>query len=115
MCQQPFEVRLVDGQNETLGRLEVRNKGVWGTVCDDGFDQEDAEVVCKMLGFEGRVPKVHQEAAFGEGEGPIWIRNIHCKGTENSLKECKSPEWKPDWVCKHTEDVAIDCLPEITR
>ena len=113
-CQEQFEARLVDGVNETVGRLEIKHNGVWGTVCDDGFDPEDAEVVCKMLGYEGRVPKIHKEAAFGEGTGPIWIRNIHCKGTENSLIECQSPEWKPDWICKHTEDVGIDCLPELT-
>ena len=114
-CQEPFQLRLADGYNETAGRLEVMHKGVWGTVCDDGFDKEDAEVACKMLGFEGSVPIIHKEAAYGEGEGPIWIRNIHCKGNENSLKDCPSPEWRPVWECKHTEDVAIECLPERPR
>ena len=114
-CQDPFSVRLADGGNETLGRLEVKHNGVWGTICDDGFDVEDAEVACKMLGFEGKLPVIRKEAAFGKGKGPVWIRNIHCKGNEDSLKDCASPEWKPDWACKHTEDVGIECLPERKR
>ena len=43
-------VRLVDGYNIS-GRLEVNHNGVWGTVCDDGFNDAAAKVFCNMLGF----------------------------------------------------------------
>ena len=46
-----YNVRLVGGDSSIEGRVEVQYGGVWGTVCDDEWSQESAEVVCRMLGF----------------------------------------------------------------
>jgi len=47
-----FTVRLVGGDSSHEGRLEVHYDDIWGTVCDDGFTDAAATVVCKSLGFE---------------------------------------------------------------
>ena len=47
----PIRVRLVDGSGPSNGRVEVYYHGQWGTVCDDGFDSNDAYVVCRMIGY----------------------------------------------------------------
>jgi len=33
------------------GRLEIYHNGTWGTVCNDAFDDIDAQVACFSLGF----------------------------------------------------------------
>lgn len=60
-------VRLV-GDEPNLGRVEVRIDGVeWGTVCDDLWNLDDAEVVCRELGFTNGAVRAAVEAEFGQG------------------------------------------------
>ena len=42
----------LQGGNTTSGRVEICNNAVWGTVCDDLWGTQDAQVVCRQLGYE---------------------------------------------------------------
>lgn len=48
-------LRLVNPYSTLLhpseGRLELLYNDAWGTVCDDGFTDDDARVACASLGF----------------------------------------------------------------
>ena len=46
-------VRLVGGASQSEGRLEVLYRNEWGTVCDDYFGVDDAQVVCRQLSLNG--------------------------------------------------------------
>ncbi|XP_065110703.1 neurotrypsin [Paramisgurnus dabryanus] len=100
-------VRLVGGENEREGRVEILIGGQWGTVCDDGWTDQDAEVVCRQLGYRG-LAKARVMAYFGEGDGPIHIDNVECNGGERTLADCiKQPYGTHN--CRHSEDAGVIC------
>ncbi|XP_053406028.1 deleted in malignant brain tumors 1 protein-like isoform X2 [Mercenaria mercenaria] len=108
-------IRLVNGRDEFRGRVEIYVTGAnsWGTICDDYWDEDDAIVVCRQLGYYGGTPL--RQAAFGAGTGPIWFDNVKCRGNESTLFEC-AHRGIGTHNCNHTEDVGVICLesPPIT-
>ena len=105
-------LRVVGGETANEGRLELYHGGQWGTVCDDYWGDEEADVACRALGYEdGSVDNATQftRAFFGAGTGPILLDNVRCTGDETSLLACRHRGIGVN-NCRHSEDVGVRCV-----
>ena len=88
--------------------MEVNYNYQWGTVCDDGWDNTDAGVVCRQLGF-GSSGTAIGSAHFGQGSGSIWLDNVMCNGSESTLASCGHLGIDITRSCSHSEDAGVRC------
>ena len=88
--------------------MEVNYNGEWGTVCDDEWDNTDAGVVCRQLGF-GSSGQSYSGAYFGQGSGPILLAGILCIGNESTLVSCSHLGVNITRSCSHSEDIGVRC------
>ncbi|KAM4860772.1 CD5 antigen-like [Thomomys bottae] len=108
-CEGAFELRLVGGDSRCSGRLEVLHKGVWGSVCDDGWGEKEDQMVCKQLECGPSLfPSSKARRSYGRGLGRIWLDDVRCSGEEQSLEQCRHRVWGYH-DCSHKEDVGVIC------
>uniref|UniRef100_A0A4W4F0U4 SRCR domain-containing protein n=1 Tax=Electrophorus electricus TaxID=8005 RepID=A0A4W4F0U4_ELEEL len=104
-------LRLRGAERSCSGRLEVYHNAAWGSICDDQWDIRDAEVVCRQLGC-GKALRADGSAAFGAGEGVIWLNRVKCRGDEIHLWDC-SYSLKNHTDCSHKEDAGVTCADSV--
>lgn len=106
LTPQPEGIRLADGGHSGEGRVEVFYNNTWGTVCSDQWDENDAQVVCRMLGYSGT--SMAAIGVFEMGSGPIWMNDVQCEGHETSLANCSFTGYGVH-NCDHEKDAGVMC------
>ncbi|XP_041369576.1 low-density lipoprotein receptor-related protein 5-like [Gigantopelta aegis] len=94
----------------TSGRVEVYANGQWGTVCNDHWDNQDAKVVCGMMGFSKTMALAQSRAPREAVPHLIALDEVNCTGTEKSIVDCGFSE--KNWGqhdCTHDEDAGVAC------
>lgn len=71
---EPFVV-MVDGSSEYEGRVEIYQKGRWGSLCKP-LSHVEASYICRHLGYLGGIAS--EPGYFGEGSGVFWDMNFTC-------------------------------------
>ncbi|XP_072048550.1 scavenger receptor cysteine-rich domain-containing protein DMBT1-like [Amphiura filiformis] len=103
------QIELVGGNNANEGRVEVRFNHIWGTICNNAWDNNDANVVCRQLGLPYGGAEATGVAIFGQGSGPIWLDDVECLGSESSLANCSHAAWGYHSDCTHAMDAGVIC------
>uniref|UniRef100_A0A8C7DYM3 Soluble scavenger receptor cysteine-rich domain-containing protein SSC5D n=1 Tax=Naja naja TaxID=35670 RepID=A0A8C7DYM3_NAJNA len=99
---------LSNGPNHCAGRVEILHEKLWGTICDDDWDIDDAKVVCQYLGC-GNALSAPRGSRYGPGAGPIWLDGVNCTGSETAISKCPAKTWG-EHDCTHSEDAGVVCL-----
>ncbi|XP_071810116.1 neurotrypsin-like [Asterias amurensis] len=80
-------VRLVGGDDELSGRVEIYHDDGWGAVCDTNWDFKDATTVCRQLGYI-EASEAKNGSFFGGTQLPTVMDRVACRGTEPYISEC---------------------------
>lgn len=103
-------VRLSEGVFSHKGLVQVYRSRTWGWICNQGWDKQDADVVCRELGFT-KASMVY--GSLKDKGGVIWMKNIQCIGNETSLVLCDHEDWKK-YSCTNGQLAGVECsVPEV--
>lgn len=96
---------------EYTGRLELFEKQKWGSLCNDGFNNDAADVACRTMGYDsGKWVNDQSANEFKkpvDDNTPFTGSKMECNGGEKNLKGCSYQ--KENVMCKHDKDVVISC------
>ena len=99
-------VRLLNGSSPAEGRVEVYQKGIWGTICDNSWDLNDGRVVCRMLGYSDAL-NTSCCSRYGQGRGSILLSGLRCTGSESSVFHCEHQ--RTIQSCNHLNEAGVKC------
>ena len=114
------QVSLAGGPNSHSGNVLYNNKPIWyyidhlmntmrhsWHVSDDGWNSEDARVVCRMLGLAGATAT--HNAYFGTQGSDFIMDDVDCRGDEEDLWDCV---FLANHNCASSEAAGVICSQE---
>ena len=112
-----WDVRLVNGSTAPQpagssilqeGTVEVCFNNTYGSICHNLWNENDARVLCRDLGFSSENTTALINAHYGISSGPIYLNSIQCTGDETSLSDCSYVREIDG--CTHEQDAGVSCL-----
>jgi len=95
------EVRLQGGLTSSEGNVLVRGR----PVCDDGWGQNEADVVCRSLGYSGGSATTNSRFGIAPG-GDFGMDDVKCQGYEDKLTDCQYASYDD---CEASEAAGVVC------
>ena len=93
----------IDAHNRVIGYDPVT--GFEGTICSNSWDDMDADVLCRQIGFSGGTATfVARNTSFARG-----IFDIDCTGSESNLTSCQAVYYDQSGTCRYLPDAGAIC------
>ena len=103
-------MKLVDGTTKNEGRLLVYYDGEWGLVCENNFNEEDANVACRQLGFHDVGSQFMTGGTFGtDFLSNFVLDELRCTGSEEKLADCPNSGWRQHNCLVNSKAVELRC------
>lgn len=104
-----YSVQIGTVQDRPYGLVKVQHMGHWGYVCPNGFDNNDAGVICREAGYTGGVAFDYSAYRSDLFTAIRWLTNIDCRGSESHLSRCNNVIWGNISDCSSYGDAAVIC------
>ena len=91
------------------GLVQIYNskKNQYEYICDEGWDINDAHVVCRMLGFPGALDATVRSEYGRPRTSYTSISNVQCNGSEDSIFDCP---YKSNASCTNSRSAGVQCI-----
>ena len=94
---------LVGGSTQAEGNVLINGE----PVCDDSWDELDANVICRMLGYSSGLATTN--SAYGSVNSEFIMDDVACTGNEMNIILC--PHSSVD-NCAASEGAGVICVPQ---
>ncbi|XP_078392582.1 scavenger receptor cysteine-rich domain-containing protein DMBT1-like, partial [Cetorhinus maximus] len=101
-------LRLVNGENDCSGTVQVYYNATWGSVCGEFWGITDVQVVCRQLGC-GFAKGQMDPSQFADIQKPIWLSMVQCSGAEAHLWVCPARAWISGISCDRLNGATATC------
>ena len=125
------QIRLIGGTSNMEGTVEICYFSTWGLIADADWGKQDAQVVCKQLGYiEGNYDfTIFNElchliggdavtgSIYGKPNRTIQLSNVACAGSETSLDACDNTLLTPEEgrdLFSRVNVAGVKCFPNVT-
>ncbi|XP_024240911.1 scavenger receptor cysteine-rich type 1 protein M130 [Oncorhynchus tshawytscha] len=93
LCSGSVKVRLSDGPGRCAGRVEIQHEGVWKSVRESNWKEENSKVICNQMICGDALANTD---SFIQGTSQVLSNEVICTSNSKSISNCiKSTKKQP--------------------
>ena len=109
-----FSVRLKSRGRTDVGTVEIRLNEGWVEVCDQGWDDQDAKVLCHDMGFKDGVAMCCSKLGVDQSDSSPnkAFTQFKCLGHEQNLFQCPNTTLRTKCASEHRASAICYSKPQ---